>query len=230
MNARMHALSERLDTPLLVTNLTNVFYLTGFDSSNAALLVEPGGEATLYTDFRYIESAQEVPGVEVQLAKRGLMQDIGELLKGKVQFEADVLPYRGVGAPSVRRREAGPDARPRRRGPRGEGRRGGGEDQPLGEDRRPRPRGADRRDVDRPLGARARLAAPRAAACARRRRAVVRLDRRVGRERRQAARPSDRQDRRPRHARHRRLGRSGRRLLQRLHAHVLDRPAARSPA
>ncbi len=93
MNARMHALSERLETPLLVTNLTNVFYLTGFDSSNAALLVEPGGQATLYTDFRYIESAQEVAGVEVQLAKRGLMQDIGELLKGKVQFEADVLPY-----------------------------------------------------------------------------------------------------------------------------------------
>ena len=93
MNARMNTLSERLDTPLLVTDLTNVFYLTGFDSSNAALLVEPGGKATLYTDFRYIESAQEVAGVEVQLAKRGLMQDIGELLKGKVQFEADVLPY-----------------------------------------------------------------------------------------------------------------------------------------
>jgi Xaa-Pro aminopeptidase len=93
MTARMNALSERLDTPLLVTNLTNVFYLTGFDSSNAALLVEPGGKATLYTDFRYLESAQEVPGVEVQLAKRGLMQDVGELLKGSVQFEADVLPY-----------------------------------------------------------------------------------------------------------------------------------------
>ena len=62
MSARLDALSERLDAPLLVTNLTNVFYLTGFDSSNAALLVEPGGEATLYTDFRYIESAQAVPG------------------------------------------------------------------------------------------------------------------------------------------------------------------------
>ncbi len=93
MTARLNALSERLDAPLLVTNLTNVFYLTGFDSSNAAVLVEPGGQATLYTDFRYIESAQEVAGVEVRLAKRGLMQDVGELLKGKVQFEADVLPY-----------------------------------------------------------------------------------------------------------------------------------------
>jgi Xaa-Pro aminopeptidase len=86
-------LGELLEAPLLVTNLTNVFYLTGFDSSNAALLVRPGGEATLYTDFRYIETAREVPGVDVQLAKRTLMADIGERLSGRVQFEADVLPY-----------------------------------------------------------------------------------------------------------------------------------------
>jgi Xaa-Pro aminopeptidase len=93
MSERLNALSEALETPLLITNLTNVYYLTGFDSSNAALLVEPGGRATLYTDFRYIESAQEVRGVEVQLTKRGLMQDVGGRLKGTVQFEADVLPY-----------------------------------------------------------------------------------------------------------------------------------------
>jgi Xaa-Pro aminopeptidase len=85
---RLEALAARL-----VTNLTNVLYLTGFDSSNAALLVEPGGSATLYTDFRYLESAREVPGVQVELAKRGLMRDIGERLKGRVQFEADVLPH-----------------------------------------------------------------------------------------------------------------------------------------
>ena len=93
MNARLKALSERLDAPLLVTNLTNIFYLTGFDSSNAALLVEPAGNAALYTDFRYIESAQELPDIDVQLTKRGLMHDIGSRLKGSVQFEADVLPY-----------------------------------------------------------------------------------------------------------------------------------------
>src|ERR1041385_8235211 len=63
---RLDALAQRLDSPLLVTNLTNVFYLTGFDSSNAALLVEPKGEATLYTDFRYAESANAVPGVNVE--------------------------------------------------------------------------------------------------------------------------------------------------------------------
>src|SRR3954453_1242852 len=90
---RLGDLGERLQEPLLVTNLTNVFYLTGFDSSNAALLVQPGGEATLFTDFRYIEEAQAVEDVEVMLTKRAMMLDIGERLTGRVQFEADVLPY-----------------------------------------------------------------------------------------------------------------------------------------
>jgi Xaa-Pro aminopeptidase len=90
---RLEALGERLDAPLLVTNLTNVFYLTGFDSSNAALLVRPGGETTLYTDFRYAESARDVDGVEVVMTKRAMMGELGEILKGRVQFEADVLPY-----------------------------------------------------------------------------------------------------------------------------------------
>jgi len=93
MSRRLTALAAGLDTPLLVTNLTNVLYLTGFDSSNAALLVEPGGGATLYTDFRYAESARNVPGVEVKMTKRAMMADIGGQLKGRVQFEADVMPY-----------------------------------------------------------------------------------------------------------------------------------------
>jgi len=90
---RLAALGEQLESPLLVTNLTNVFYLCGFDSSNAALLVRPGGETTLYTDFRYAEAAQAVAGVTVEMTKRALTIDVGEKLKGTVQFEADVLPY-----------------------------------------------------------------------------------------------------------------------------------------
>jgi Xaa-Pro aminopeptidase len=93
MSKRLESLSAQLRTPLLVTNLTNVFYLTGFDSSNAALLVQPGGGATLYTDFRYAESARGVPDVDVQITKRAMMADIAARLKGPVQFEADVLPY-----------------------------------------------------------------------------------------------------------------------------------------
>ena len=73
MSKRLDALTGRLDAPLLVTNLTNVFYLTGFDSSNAALLVRPKGEPTLYTDFRYAESANAVPGVQVEITKRAMM-------------------------------------------------------------------------------------------------------------------------------------------------------------
>jgi Xaa-Pro aminopeptidase len=93
MSARLSALAAHLKLPLLVTNLTNVFYLTGFDSSNAALYVEPGGGATLYTDFRYAESARSVPDVDLQMTRRTMMADVGERLKGRVQFEADVLPY-----------------------------------------------------------------------------------------------------------------------------------------
>jgi Xaa-Pro aminopeptidase len=90
---RLRELGARLEQPLLVTNLTNVYYLTGFDSSNAALLVQPGGDTTLYTDFRYVEEAQAVEGVEVVLTKRAMLLDIGARLRGEVQFEADVLPY-----------------------------------------------------------------------------------------------------------------------------------------
>jgi Xaa-Pro aminopeptidase len=93
VSKRLDALTERLDAPLLVTNLTNIFYLTGFDASNAALLVDPGGAATLFTDFRYIELARGVPGVDAQMAKRALISDVGSRLTGRVQFEADVLPY-----------------------------------------------------------------------------------------------------------------------------------------
>ena len=39
------AWQQALEEPLLVTDLVNVRYLTGFDSSNAALLVEPDGRA-----------------------------------------------------------------------------------------------------------------------------------------------------------------------------------------
>ena len=93
MTTRLETLASELKLPLLVTNLVNVRYLTGLDSSNAALLVRPKGVARLYTDFRYIETARGVPDVEVVLAKRSLITDSAEKLSGRVQFEADVLPY-----------------------------------------------------------------------------------------------------------------------------------------
>jgi Xaa-Pro aminopeptidase len=88
---RIDRLRERLEEPLLVTNLVNIRYLCGFDSSNAALLVEPD-RVRLFTDFRYIEEARTVPDVEAVQTKRALIAELAETLVGRVGFET-VLPY-----------------------------------------------------------------------------------------------------------------------------------------
>jgi len=89
--SRIDALRAKLEEPLLVTNLVNIRYLCGFDSSNAALLVEQG-RARLFTDFRYIESARAVPGVEVVQTKRALVAELAETLAGRIGFET-ILPF-----------------------------------------------------------------------------------------------------------------------------------------
>ena len=91
MTDRIARLRERLEEPLLVTNLVNIRYLCGFDSSNAALLVEQD-RVRLFTDFRYIDSAREVAGVEPVLTKRALVAELADTLTGRVGFET-VLPY-----------------------------------------------------------------------------------------------------------------------------------------
>ncbi|HEY2182994.1 MAG TPA: aminopeptidase P family protein [Gaiellaceae bacterium] len=90
--SRIDRLRELLEEPLLVTNLINVLYLTGLDSSNAALLVEPE-RVRLFTDFRYIETAREIEGVEVVQTKRSLIGWLADELDGRVGFEADMLPW-----------------------------------------------------------------------------------------------------------------------------------------
>ena len=92
MTDRLSRLQQRLAQPLLVTNPTNVVYLVGFASSNCALLVEES-HVRLYTDFRYIEAAQAVEGVEVVLTKRNLTAELAHLLAGRVGFEAANLTY-----------------------------------------------------------------------------------------------------------------------------------------
>jgi Xaa-Pro aminopeptidase len=92
MSSRIHRLSELLEEPLLVTNLVNVRYLTGFESSNAALFVEPE-RVRLFTDFRYLEAAESIEGVEAVQTKRSLIGWLAEELEGRVGFEANVLPY-----------------------------------------------------------------------------------------------------------------------------------------
>ena len=91
--SRIAGLAASLDEPLLVTGRTNVRYLTGLSSSNAAVLVEPGGEATLYTDFRYAENARAT-GVKVVEIARDLIGSLGTLLAGRrVAFETPHVSY-----------------------------------------------------------------------------------------------------------------------------------------
>ena len=90
--SRLDRLRELLEEPLLVTNLINVLYLTGLESSNAALLVEPE-RVRLFTDFRYIETAQGLEGVEAVQTKRSLIAWLADELEGRIGFEANVLPW-----------------------------------------------------------------------------------------------------------------------------------------
>ena len=92
MSERIERLRELLEEPLLITNPVNVLYLTGLDSSNVALLVEPE-RARLFTDFRYIEAAQAIEGVEAVQTKRTLIGWLAEELDGRIGFESNVLPW-----------------------------------------------------------------------------------------------------------------------------------------
>jgi len=76
-----------------------VRYLTGLASSNAGVLVEPDGQATVFTDFRYVPRAREVEGVSVVETPRNLLAGIGDHLAGRrVGFEEQSLPYAGYRA------------------------------------------------------------------------------------------------------------------------------------
>jgi Xaa-Pro aminopeptidase/Xaa-Pro dipeptidase len=100
---RIERLAALLDDPLLVagppyaqSGQANVRYLTGLSSSNAALLVEPNGSATLFADFRYAARAREVAGVTFVETPRNLLQGVAEHLSGRrVAFEEENLPYVG---------------------------------------------------------------------------------------------------------------------------------------
>jgi len=94
VTARLERLREGLERPLLVTSATNVRYLTGLRSSNAALLVEPE-RLRLFTDFRYLESARAVEDAEIVDVGRNLLATLGGQLSGEVAFEADAITYGG---------------------------------------------------------------------------------------------------------------------------------------
>ncbi|HEX4136862.1 MAG TPA: Xaa-Pro peptidase family protein [Bryobacteraceae bacterium] len=80
---------------LLVTNLHNVRYLTGFTGSNGAVLLFRDGRAVLFTDPRYTVQSQQQVNCRVVIAKgpltKSILQEIGRTRAARVGFEQDNL-------------------------------------------------------------------------------------------------------------------------------------------
>jgi Xaa-Pro aminopeptidase len=88
------ALAERELERMLVTDLVNVRYLTGFTGTNGACVCGPGIRL-FFTDFRYTErAASEVEGWEPVTVAGDWLGAIAEHLEGKVGFEDDHMEVR----------------------------------------------------------------------------------------------------------------------------------------
>jgi Xaa-Pro aminopeptidase len=87
-------LAERGLDLMLVTELVNVGYLTGFGGTNGACVC--GADTRLFlTDFRYTERAEaEVDGWEVVTVRDDWLGGIAERLSGRVGFEDDHVTVR----------------------------------------------------------------------------------------------------------------------------------------
>jgi len=87
-------LAERELDRMLVTDLVNVRYLTGFTGTNGACVCGPGVRLFL-TDFRYTERAEdEVEGWETITVTNDWLAGIAERLQGRVGFEDDHMSVR----------------------------------------------------------------------------------------------------------------------------------------
>jgi Xaa-Pro aminopeptidase len=98
VSTRVERLEERLAErdlgALVVTNLVNVRYLTGYTGSNGVAVVGPGLRL-FFTDFRYLtQAAAEVPSFERLQGQRDLLGDVAERLSGRVGFEDATLSVR----------------------------------------------------------------------------------------------------------------------------------------
>ena len=91
--------ARELDS-LLVTDLLNVRYLTGFTGTNGAAIVTPD-ERLFFTDFRYVEQAsQQVREYERVEAGRDMLGDLALRLRGRAGFDDEhmsVAAHRKLG-------------------------------------------------------------------------------------------------------------------------------------
>jgi Xaa-Pro aminopeptidase len=87
-------LAERELDALVVTNLMNVRYLSGFTGSNAACVV--GRDSRFFlTDFRYVsQAAEQVPDFERVKGERDLLGDVAARVSGRVGFEDGTMTVR----------------------------------------------------------------------------------------------------------------------------------------
>jgi Xaa-Pro aminopeptidase len=87
-------LAERELDRVLVMNLLNIRYLTGFTGTNGACVCGPGVRL-FFTDFRYTERAEaEVEGWEIHTIANDWLGGIAEHLQGRVGFEDDHMSVR----------------------------------------------------------------------------------------------------------------------------------------
>jgi Xaa-Pro aminopeptidase len=87
-------LAERELDRMLVLNLLNIRYLTGFTGTNGACVCGPGVRL-FFTDFRYTERADaEVEGWEIHTIANDWLGGIAEHLQGRVGFEDDHMSVR----------------------------------------------------------------------------------------------------------------------------------------
>ncbi len=90
---RIRSLTRDLEQPLLVTDLRNIRYLTGFTGSSASLLATPSG-CTFFTDGRYSETAEELvsglPDTKLVVSTSGLHETLSQAMssEAEVQLEA----------------------------------------------------------------------------------------------------------------------------------------------
>src|SRR3954454_869351 len=98
MSSRADRLARRLEDKgldlMVVTNLVNVRYLSGYTGSNGAAIVGPDLRV-FFTDFRYVEqAAEQVPDFERLKGERDLLGDIAERVSGRVGFEDGSMTVR----------------------------------------------------------------------------------------------------------------------------------------
>jgi Xaa-Pro aminopeptidase len=98
-------LAERELDALLVTNMANVRWLSGFTGTNAACLVA-ADRRLFFTDFRYVSQAgEQVHDFELVRSRPDLLGTVAEEMSGRVGFEDASLSVRS----HAKLQEAAPD-------------------------------------------------------------------------------------------------------------------------